>query len=56
MTLFSLHRRLLDETLKAYDAMRNAARSRLNTSDGSIYPRKVRIMKMMRDALLKKYM
>lgn len=48
--------RLLDETLKAYEAMRAGAKQAYASSDGSMYPRKIRIMMELRAALVKKYL
>lgn len=47
---------LLDNTLRAYDDMRQAAMDRLNTSEESVTPRKVRIMRELRDEILRRYL
>jgi len=47
---------VLDEALKAYDAMQAAAKERLNTSEASTTPRKVRIMKELRDEIMRRYL
>ncbi len=47
---------VLDTTLKAYDQMRDAAASRLNTSEQSMLPTKVRVMKELRDELVRRYL
>ncbi len=47
---------VLDTTLQAYQEMQAAARSRLKTSEESITPRKIRVMRELRDEILRRYM
>jgi len=47
---------VLDHTLRAYDQMRQAATERLNTSEDSVTPRKVRVMKELRDEIVRRYL
>lgn len=47
---------VLDGTLKAFDSMRNQAGQSLNTSDASVTPRKVQVMRTIRDEIVRKYM
>lgn len=57
--LYSTPQRLflvLDNTLRAYVAMREGAQKNLNTPEAAVLPRKVRIMMEVRDDLIRRYL
>ena len=47
---------VLDGTLRAYDAMKDAAGRQLRQSEAAVLPRKVRIMKELRDEIMRRYL
>ncbi|PNH08823.1 hypothetical protein TSOC_004608 [Tetrabaena socialis] len=47
---------VLDNTLRAYSAMRDGAASNLNTPEAAVLPRKVRVMMELRDELMRRYL
>ncbi|EFJ51826.1 hypothetical protein VOLCADRAFT_109605 [Volvox carteri f. nagariensis] len=57
--LYSTPQRLflvLDNTLRAYFAMRDGAAKNLNTPEAAVLPRKVRVMMELRDDLIRRYL
>ncbi|KAJ9510209.1 hypothetical protein QJQ45_015697, partial [Haematococcus lacustris] len=47
---------VLDGTLRAYEDMRNAAQTRLSSSEASVTPLKIKIMREIRDELVRRYL
>jgi len=47
---------VLDNTLRAYNLMAGAAQSKLSASQESMLPRKVRVMKELRDEIIRRYL
>ncbi|GIM11879.1 hypothetical protein Vretimale_15350 [Volvox reticuliferus] len=57
--LYSTPQRLflvLDNTLRAYFAMRDGAAKNLNTPEAAVLPRKIRVMMELRDDLIRRYL
>ncbi len=47
---------ILEATVAAYEAMRKQAQAKLGASEQSVTPWKVKIMKELRDELIRKYL
>uniref|UniRef100_A0A7S3QLQ9 Uncharacterized protein n=1 Tax=Dunaliella tertiolecta TaxID=3047 RepID=A0A7S3QLQ9_DUNTE len=47
---------VLDNTLRAYNLMAGAAKTKLSASEESVLPRKIRLMRELRDELVRRYL
>ena len=47
---------VLDNTLKAWELMRDGARQKLSASEASVTPLKIRVMRDLRDEIVKRYL
>jgi hypothetical protein len=47
---------VLDNTLRAYSLMAGAAKDKLAASEESVSPRKIRLMRELRDEVVRRYL